>query len=433
MLPSDGGGGSAFTPPPGDPGGIHAAASALSTHATSIGDVAQSVSRRGGLTTSSAQWQGGAQTAFTSTVTATSGVAGSLEAPLNKLVGVVRTYADALDTAQKAIARAATAYTDAQTKANQTAAAVNANPNRTQAEVDAANHTVAGYQTDMTNAEADAQKAWAVFRTARDKAVTDAAGCCTDLGKGAEGSGFTGQLENLKKVNEQFHAVWDLTPAGYVLAKKLEEAASALPGLRAGLEDAKAAQIALSSRVSALQVTKEVGLASAQDLKDLAGLTKGLDAGASELSSLASGTRNLAHFTYGAAALNGVLGVGALWSDVTTLISPEDSGVMGTVDRVAAGTNAALVTTDLSLSGAAVLFGTEATIPVAGEVLMIGTGAYLAGNYLYHHWKPFHDAANWVGNETVSVVKDAGEVVSDVGHTVSDGAKDAWHAVTSIF
>jgi hypothetical protein len=48
-------------------------------------------------------------------------------------------------------------------------------------------------------------------------------------------------------------------------------------------------------------------------------------------------------------------------------------------------------------------------IPVAGEVVMIGTGVYLAGTFLYKHWTPFHDAANAVGHATVRVVDDVGD------------------------
>ena len=51
-------------------------------------------------------------------------------------------------------------------------------------------------------------------------------------------------------------------------------------------------------------------------------------------------------------------------------------------------------------------------IPVAGEVVMIGTGVYLAGDFLYHHWKPFHDIANDIGHGTVKVVKAIGSDVA---------------------
>lgn len=83
---------------------------------------------------------------------------------------------------------------------------------------------------------------------------------------------------------------------------------------------------------------------------------------------------------------------------------------MGWVDRGAAGVNGGLL--------AANLFVDE--IPVAGEVMMIGTGVYLGGDYLYHHWKPFHNAVDAVGHGTVTVTK-------DIGHGVTSAVKSVGH------
>jgi uncharacterized protein YukE len=153
---------------------------------------------------------------------------------------------------------------------------------------------------------------------------------------------------------------------------------------------------------------------------------------------------------------NALTGLG-LVADASDLISPQNSGVMGTIDRLAAGSNAAMIllhqgfergvitfrpaTADgpaaeapetLASDGTAVSeeavaesgeVATEAAvdtglvtlnasmdwIPVAGEVVMIGTGVYLAGTFLYKHWTPFHDAANAVGHATVRVVDDVGD------------------------
>lgn len=99
-----------------------------------------------------------------------------------------------------------------------------------------------------------------------------------------------------------------------------------------------------------------------------------------------------------------------LIADAGTIISPQDHGAMGWVDRGAAGVNGGLLVANLAMD----------EIPVAGEVVMVGTGVYLAGDYLYHHWTPFRNVCNDVGHATVSVVK-------DVGHAASTG----WHAATS--
>jgi uncharacterized protein YukE len=106
------------------------------------------------------------------------------------------------------------------------------------------------------------------------------------------------------------------------------------------------------------------------------------------------------------AGLNGLAIVG----DGYTMVSPEDKGAMGWVDRSAAGVNAGLAVWD---TAAALQFVDP--IPGVGEVVMVGTGLFLGGDYLYHHWKPFKN------------------VCDATGHAVVSAAKSTWHAVTSIF
>jgi uncharacterized protein YukE len=165
---------------------------------------------------------------------------------------------------------------------------------------------------------------------------------------------------------------------------------------------------------------------------------------------------------------NVLTGLG-LVADASTLISPQDHGVMATIDRIAAGSNAVAMllqqgfsrklitfkpadadpdaeagtgeaTAEADAAGDAVAEGggevaTEAAVdtglitlnasldwvPVAGEVVMIGTGVYLAGDFLYHHWTPFRDVADAIGHGTVRVVKDIG---SGIEHGVLSGLND---------
>jgi hypothetical protein len=102
-----------------------------------------------------------------------------------------------------------------------------------------------------------------------------------------------------------------------------------------------------------------------------------------------------------------VLGIVA---DVGTVISPQNRGALGWTDRGVAGVNGLLLGADLALD----------VLPGVGEVALAVTGAYLAGDWLYQHWTPFHDVANDVGHATV-------KVADDVGHV----ADSAWHKVTS--
>lgn len=126
----------------------------------------------------------------------------------------------------------------------------------------------------------------------------------------------------------------------------------------------------------------------------------------------------------------GVLGIAA---DVDTFLNPgtQEEGYsrpeiqlnkwgsaangLGTVATLAAPALSA----GAEFTGLATLNAAADWIPGVGEAVMVGTGLYLAGDYLYHHWKPFKH----VVDGTVDGVKHA---ASDAW----DGAKSAWHAVT---
>jgi uncharacterized protein YukE len=168
---------------------------------------------------------------------------------------------------------------------------------------------------------------------------------------------------------------------------------------------------------------------------------------------------------------NVLTGLG-LVADASDLISPQNSGVMGTIDRLAAGSNAAMILLHQGFERGVITFrpaaaegpaaeapeetlagdgtavseeavteggevATEAAvdtglvtlnasmdwIPVAGEVVMIGTGVYLAGTFLYKHWTPFRDAANAVGHATV-------KVTDDIGHGIEHGTQSLINSLT---
>jgi hypothetical protein len=164
----------------------------------------------------------------------------------------------------------------------------------------------------------------------------------------------------------------------------------------------------------------------------------------------------------------------SLVADASDLISPQDHGVMATIDRLAAGANAvALIlhqgierglakfrprtldgpeeaAPEEALPEEAVPEGGEAAseeavteggavvpeaavdaglvtlnasldwIPVAGEVAIIGTGVYLAGDFLYHHWTPFCDVAKAVGHAAVKVVDDIGGGIEPLVNDLTD-------------
>lgn len=136
----------------------------------------------------------------------------------------------------------------------------------------------------------------------------------------------------------------------------------------------------------------------------------------------------------GLSVLSKGIGVTAVVGDALTVIDPPDEGALGNVDRAAAGVNGTLI--------AATLAGAE--IPVAGQVLLVGTGMYLAGNYLYHHWDGFKNVCDTVGHTTVEAGKwvghtaerawdGAGQAAETTTHAVTHVADDAWDGIKSIF
>ena len=111
-----------------------------------------------------------------------------------------------------------------------------------------------------------------------------------------------------------------------------------------------------------------------------------------------------------------------LIADAGTIVSPQNQGALGLVDRGAALGNGLLITGDLVLDG----------LPGIGEVALAATGIYLASDYLYQHWTPFRDVANDVGHATVDVADDVGHGAVKAADGVAHTADSALHAVTSI-
>jgi hypothetical protein len=105
----------------------------------------------------------------------------------------------------------------------------------------------------------------------------------------------------------------------------------------------------------------------------------------------------------------------AIVADTGTLISPEDSGAMGYVDRAAAAGNAVgLATVTAADAGWIVAAdGAAAVIPGVGEVAIAVTGVYLASDFIYHNRAALEHAAD------------------DAGHAVTHTTEGAWHSVTS--
>jgi hypothetical protein len=127
------------------------------------------------------------------------------------------------------------------------------------------------------------------------------------------------------------------------------------------------------------------------------------------------GLGKAADWISGVRGASAALGAVGILGDVTDILSPQDAGTMGWADRGVAVTNAGFLTADLV--GADLVMD---AIPGVGEVAIAATGLYLAGDFLYHHWTPFHDVAHDIGHATVTSIR-------GIGHE----AASAWHSVTS--
>lgn len=124
-----------------------------------------------------------------------------------------------------------------------------------------------------------------------------------------------------------------------------------------------------------------------------------------------------------------VLAVVGVFSDVLTIANPgvdnkaEAVSLQGAAGLNIAGTAAAFA------PGLAGLVGINAVadwIPVAGQVVMIGTALYLAGDWAYHHVQWFHDGVNAVGHTVAAGAEHVWNGIKDVGSGVA-------HVFSSIF
>ncbi|MBO0685144.1 MAG: hypothetical protein J2P45_18485 [Candidatus Dormibacteraeota bacterium] len=111
----------------------------------------------------------------------------------------------------------------------------------------------------------------------------------------------------------------------------------------------------------------------------------------------------------------------AVVGDIFTIIHPGQTGGEGTALQVAAGANIGGTVATLGAINAATDW-----IPVGGEVVAAGSGLFLAGDWAYHNIPAFHDFANTVGHDTVTVADDTWHGVEHAGSSVG-------HFFSSIF
>lgn len=147
----------------------------------------------------------------------------------------------------------------------------------------------------------------------------------------------------------------------------------------------------------------------------------------------------------GAIGLLGKIGAGVgVLGDVLTLVNPGvDNKVEGDGLRVAAGAN--IVGTGMAFAGTlGPLVGINAVadwIPGVGEVVMVGTGLVLAGDYVYHHWDQIAGGVSTAYHATTKALGDAADATAHAlttaadgtGHVLSGGAHAIGSFVSSLF
>lgn len=382
--------------PGGDPAALEQYAAQLEAAANGTGSLSASSRRVTGDIRTGAGWTGDAADGYTAFTGNLSSGVGNMESPLSRIASAVRDYAGSLRTAQQRVA----AYSAAAQAAGAT-----------------------GHPADVASAQAAESDATAAV-TAQQAEGDHAA---------AAVRAATSEMENpfgpdgpVRDWIEKIHAPWDSLAGdaavarvlaraseGETIVKDAEKFAKELPGLM----ENKFAELdsSLEARGASWAEQVDATLQADDDYKAIWSLNEVTKAAGQDLTRGAGVAR-------GVGLASDALGV---VGDGFVLAKPEDGGAMGWVDRGVAGANLGLSGADGVATAIAIAGGT-AEIPVAGQVALVGTGLYLGGDYLYHHWTPFRDVANDVGHATV-------QGADDVGHAAAGAAKGVWHGITSVF
>jgi hypothetical protein len=119
---------------------------------------------------------------------------------------------------------------------------------------------------------------------------------------------------------------------------------------------------------------------------------------------------------------------------ITPSRRPSNSGGVVWIDRGMAAANAARMSMEV-LGAIGVIDASTGWVPVAGQVVVIATGVYLAGDFLYNNVKPFRDAVDDTGRFIASTATDAyhfGEsAMKTVDSTVDSAVSSSLHAAKS--
>jgi uncharacterized protein YukE len=400
-----GGGGSVtVSSPSGDAAALLSLAADLDKHANDVTALGSTITRTTAGIREQANWTGTAADGYTGFCTAASSTVDALAAPLHAIAAAIKTYASHLSSAQQSVENAVNSANEAAESAAQSL---------------------------QTAAENAASSAAGAANSAAEAAVETIDQAKETIDKIME------TTEPVRKWIEAVHLPWDV---GGGAAWEL----TVMKNLEAGKEKAS-------------DFVKDLGKLNDEWYQDVNKVALSADRGEASWEDVASAfaswtTKSDAAKAFGSQWLESAesvlgkfewvgrgMGVLSLVGDAGTIWKPLDSGVLGDVDRGAAIVNAAAVTTSLVTSTAAGssfvagLAGANALdeVPIVGEVVMaadIGTGLYLGGDYVVHHWGTISNAVSGAAVHTADAVGHA--AVSTV-HAVGDAAGATVHALGS--
>ncbi len=447
MIPVNGGGGW-FASIPGDPGQVRAAAARIGRLSGQIGTHGTAVSRGAGALVGS-DWRGQAASRFEGTTGRLAAVHTDVEDVMGTLPGAFSAYADALEMAQHQMARAEQMMQDAEDSVTSSLAVLSSVP----AQADAASGQHHQAAVSSINRAYQAQSA----------AASNLAGAAVAEHQAA----LTRLTSHVQRVADEGRGVQlALTRIGDSLGVPVAvlSALSAIAMLRAA---GRFATVGSAFAATAVQegdeLTRFLGAAlyrgdiraeqavdrivSFVDHTELASQIFANDAKA-DLG--AGGLLDLGRFTGAAKWVGRGAGVLAILGDTYTVWHPDEGGAWGDAERGVAvangvGTGGLLAVDGFGLAEGGAVLAADASlgwVPVAGQVLVIGSGLYLMGSYLYAHARWFHDgiegvghgladAGEAIGHGTVAAANAVGTGFNEAGRAVDTGLTDAGNAVST--
>lgn len=416
-MPLPDGGGPYFTALPGDPGAVRQAAARIGSLCAQLGGHGSAVSRQAGQIAGSG-WRGAAADRFQGLSHRLAGVHSDVESCLGTLPGALSSYAAVLEAAQQQVGRAEQMMRDAMADYSSAMArlpgpAAGAKPADVQQHQNALNSISDSFDqrsraaSHLANgAEADHRAAAARLASHVTQVADEAHGIQATLTDIGDSLGVPVAVLSALSTVAMLRAAGRLATVGSAFAATAAHEGDVLSGF-------------LSRALAHGDITADEALARIVQFVDHRDLAAQVFTNEAKADAAAGGLLNLGRFTDTAKWAGRGAGVLAVVGDVYTFWHPDQGGTMGNVERGVAvangvGTGGLLAVDGFGLAEAGGVLAADTTlgwVPVAGQVLVVGSGLYLMGDYLYTHTKWFHDG-----------IDDIGHGLSEVGHGISSVA-----------